>query len=250
MVEFHQFGGLDHSGAARDGLAIPNFNEEEGFVMAQWKAFGGATLVAAFLGGTAIADVTAEDVWADWVSYYEDIGQSVTAASQEKSGDTLVLTDAVFSADMPDGNYSLTIPEIRLREMGDGRVEVIVSEEMPMEFSSNVEGGEAVDMNMVLRHANLVTIVSGNPNDTAYNVTADQLGMVIDGMVVEGEDLAMNMTFALNDVVTNYAMTTADNRIVTSDLAAGGLTFDISMEDPNGDGNFTMTGNMVKEAVH
>lgn len=213
--------------------------------MAQWKTLGGSALLAALLGSTAAnADVTAEEVWQSWVDYYSAMGQTLSAGSQEKSGDTLVVTDARFAAELPDGSFESTIPEIRLRDLGDGRVELVLPDLMPVTMATKPETGEAVDMRMNFRQSGMTTIISGAPGDMTYDLTAPELGFGMESLTVDGEAVEVVLDVVIKGSVAQYHMTESGARSISSTFSGDSLTFDMSAKDPEGSGNFAMTGEM------
>jgi hypothetical protein len=53
---------------------------------------GCAALILAFSSQSALADLTAKDVWSDWQSYISDMGYEMTG-TQTMSGKTLKFID-------------------------------------------------------------------------------------------------------------------------------------------------------------
>lgn len=205
----------------------------------------GAASLAALLGGTsAQADVTAAEVWQAWIDYSATMGQTVETGGQDQSGDTLVITDAVFRGSQPDGSFSLTIPEIRLRETG-GTVEITVSEEMPMIADSTGEAGEKVSMAMLLTQQGLVTVASGTTGDMTYDLTAPAIGFEMGDMTVDGVPVDMTLTAALRDTAARYRATEGDAQRITSGMTAAALEFTMAVTDPEGGGTFRIDGGLA-----
>jgi len=210
--------------------------------MSQFKAHCATLTVAAALAGApALADVTAEQVWQAWVDYSADMGQEVTTGGQEMSGDTLVITDAVFSGSQDEADFTLTIPEIRLRETG-GMVEVTTSSEVPMSVTGTGEAGEAVDMSMLVRHLGMVTVVSGTPEEMTYRFNAQEIGFEMGDMMVEGEPIDLSFAITARDAVGQYQMTEGDLRNITSTLSAAGADYSLSATDPEEGGTLNLEG--------
>ncbi|MGB5068640.1 MAG: DUF2125 domain-containing protein [Albidovulum sp.] len=204
---------------------------------------GAFALVATLLGSTAaMADITAEEVWQGWTSYYADMGQSLSVGTKTMQGDTLVISDAMMTATVPDGTFNMTIAEIRLREMGDGRVEVTMSEEIPVRMLSQPSTGETVDMGMKMTQSGLITIVSGSTVDSTYDFSATKLALSVDGMKVDDETVPMKLDVSMGGTGGSYRMTSNDLRQITSDFRADSLDFSVSAQDPEGAGSFSSTG--------
>src|SRR5690606_36862881 len=244
MVEFHPPAALDRSHAATD--AVGEFGHKTGMIMKQWTGLGSGALCAYLLGSTALfAEVTADDVWKGMTDYYAALGQAVTTGSQERQGGTLVVTDAVFASEVPEGSFSATFAEIRLKELGDGRVEVTLPAEVPIRMLSKPESGEAVDMGMKFTQSGLSMIVSGTPEDTAYDLTAPEMGFAVDGMTVDGSEVPLKLNAKLTGNSGSYRMTTAAGRKVVSDMKVEKLDFEVAAQDPEGKGDFSASGSLT-----
>ncbi|SPH23821.1 hypothetical protein DEA8626_02893 [Defluviimonas aquaemixtae] len=214
--------------------------------MKQWNGTSAVALTALLLGSTATrADITANEVWQGMSDYYADLGQQVETGSMQTTGDTLVITDAVFASETPEGKFSATIPEIRLRELGDGRVEVTMSEEIPVQVLTKPETGETVDMGMKVTHSGLSMIVSGDMADTAYDITAPEMAFIIDGMKVDGADVPLQVNATLTGNTGSYRMLTGTSREVTSDMSADKVDFEVGATDPKGNGTFSASGSLT-----
>ena len=214
--------------------------------MTDWNTSGAFALAAALLGGSAaMADISAEEVWQGWTSYYADMGQSLSAGTKTMQGDTLVISDAMMTATVPDGTLSLKVAEIRLREMGDGRVEVTMSEEIPLRMLGHPSTGENVDMGIKMTQSGLTMVVSGSADDTTYDLSAAGLGLSIDGMKVDDETVPMTINASMGGVGGTYRMASNDLRQFTSDFHADRLDFTVSAQDPQGAGSFSSTGGIT-----
>ncbi|WP_343116242.1 DUF2125 domain-containing protein [Ostreiculturibacter nitratireducens] len=213
--------------------------------MAQWKTLGGGALLAVLLGSTSVhADVSAEEVWQSWVDYYASMGQMLSAESQEQSGDTLVVTGAKVSTEMPEGSFETTISEVRLRDLGDGRVEITIPEEIPLNVVTKPETGETVEMTMILRQTGMSTIVSGSADDMTYDMTAPELAIAMEGATVDDETFPFDLNVVMTGNVAQYRMTGTDAREITSTFSTDSLAFDMAANDPEGGGTFTASGEM------
>lgn len=211
--------------------------------MGRMKALGAITFAVAFSGGAAAwADVTAEDVWQDWTSYYAELGQTVSTGSQGMQGDTLVITDAVFTSNVEGGSFTAAIADLKLREMGDGRVEVTLSNEMPMRIFSKPATGEALDAALRFTQSGLSMIVSGNPGEMSYAIAAPQMGFVVDSLIVDDKPVPLKLDIALTGNSGTYSMKKDGGRDVTSQFSADAATFDIAASDPEGTGSLTASG--------
>lgn len=214
------------------------------------KKFGAGAALAVLLGTTAVrADVTADQVWADWTAYYQDLGQTVTTTSQGMQGDTLVVQGVSFGSTMPEASVATTIPEVRLRNVGDGTVEITMSETIPVTMNAKSPEGEATDMAINVTQSGLKMIVSGAPGDLTYDFTAATLGVNIADMKTNGEAVPMTVALNLKNSVGKSHSVTGAGRDITSDFTAESMDFDIAAKDPKGTGNFAMKGTLATPAV-
>lgn len=211
--------------------------------MGRMKTLGAIAFAAAFSGGLAArADVTAEEVWQDWTAYYAALGQTVSTGSQGKQGDTLVITDAIFASNVEGGSFTATVADLKLREMGDGRVEVTLSNEMPMRILSKPSSGESLDAALKFTQSGLSMIVSGNPGEMSYAIAAPQLGLVVDSLIVDDKPVPLKLAIALSGNSGTYAIKKDGGRDVTSQFSAESATFDIAASDPEGTGSLSGSG--------
>ncbi|MDW4550067.1 DUF2125 domain-containing protein [Defluviimonas sp. D31] len=214
--------------------------------MRHWTGRGAGALTALLLGTTAVqADVTAAEVWQGLTDYYGDLGQTVTTGSSVTEGDTLVITDAVFASETPEGSTSATVAEVRLKELGDGRVEVTMSEEIPIAITAKPATGEAVDMAMKITQSGLAMLVSGQATDMTFDFTADTIGIRTEQTEVEGDAIPMTLDATLTGNAGNYRMVTEGARNVSSTMTAEKLDFAVSGKDPKAETDFAASGSLT-----
>ncbi|MCU9848024.1 DUF2125 domain-containing protein [Defluviimonas sp. WL0024] len=214
--------------------------------MRHWTGRSAGALTALLLGTTAVqADVTAAEVWQGLTDYYGDLGQTVTTGSSAMDGDTLVVTDAVFASETPEGGTKATVAEIRLKELGDGRVEVTMSEEIPVAITAKPATGEAVDMAMKITQSGLAMVVSGQATDMTFDFTADTIGIRTEQTEVEGDTVPMTLDATLTGNAGNYRIVTEGARNVTSTMTADKLDFAVSGKDPKAETDFSASGSLA-----
>lgn len=212
----------------------------------------GSTL-AALLGTTAArADVTADQIWQGWVDYYSAMGQEVTTGSKEMQGDTLVVTDAVFASKAnPEATFSSTVAEIRLKELGDGRVEITLADSIPMLISGKPKDGKPFEAKIDLTQSGLSLIASGTPDDTTYDFTAPEMAVKADGINVDGENAPVVVDVKLTSSVGKTHMTRTGGIGVESAFTAETMDMAVKAAAPDSaaaadKGSFDMTGSFQK----
>ncbi len=137
--------------------------------MKMWKLAGSAAALALIAANPVLADVTPEDVWQSWQDVMATSGSTVTTGSVERDGDTLIVTDVKAAFDGDDGKGETAIAEIRLRDRGDGTVEVTMAEEASFTSASpGIDGGKPFGAKGMVKMPGLVGTVSGSADDMAY----------------------------------------------------------------------------------
>jgi hypothetical protein len=188
----------------------------------RFKALAG-TAGLALLSGPAFADVTAQDVWANWQSYMQEFGYELSS-SENASGGQLVISDLVMTMDVPeeDGSTSATIGEMTFVENGDGSVAITLSNDVAMNFAFD-DGIEDVVAKMIMHHEALTSTASGTADAITYDYSAGSITLQLAKLEVDGEeitDLDAEVTFSgiagtsqisVGDTVVSKDAMTADN---------------------------------------
>ncbi|MGO4851698.1 DUF2125 domain-containing protein [Phaeovulum sp. W22_SRMD_FR3] len=222
--------------------------------MVQWKSTVAiAALSAMLLPGAGAAAVTADEVWQSWVDYYTALGYEVNTASDKMMGDTLVLTDIDLSMVSEIGETNsekvrtetkISIPEARMKEMGDGTVEVTLSNQMPMTSKTEVPDGDPINTEMMIAQQGLKMTASGEVGDISYAMKADEVAVEMTGFEAVETDVPAKMRFAMNGIVGTYTMASDDEaQSITSDMTAASADLTVSGADPEANSTINMTAN-------
>lgn len=219
--------------------------------MGHRKLYGAGLLAASLLGSTAaFADVTPEEVWASWSKSYEAFGYDIKVGSEDRSGDTLTLKDVVMTTDTPEATTVMTVPEMRFRDAGDGTVEVTTAETMDIDTKAKPQGAaEEVDVNMQMRQKDMVAIVSGTPDNLAYDMTAPEIVIEMDQIIADGETQPVKMQMTMLDSKGIYGVEQQGGQKITTDFKTGTLRFTVSGADPEDGATFNMTGDLADLAL-
>ena len=117
--------------------------------MKQWKLAGSTAVIAILAGTGAYADVTPEEVWQNWQDMSASYGQTVTATSAERDGDTLVVSGVTVTYDKDGVAVSGSMDELNFTDNGDGSVDVTMSESYPLLVKIPAkDGAEPVDLKL------------------------------------------------------------------------------------------------------
>jgi len=206
---------------------------------------GASALFVALLGSTAAqADITPEEVWANWQSMMEGMGQTVAVGSSARDGDTLVVSGIALSNEIEGGTFSVTIDEARLRDRGDGTVEITLSDSIPYELQMAPEGAEAVQMAATLNQSGAAILVSGSAEDTTYDYSASALELAMKTESGAEGTAPIDTTFGLTAPKGSYHVVTAAGRSGTSTFSADAMNYGFSGTNPEDQSTFATTGTL------
>ncbi len=195
----------------------------------------GAALVYAVATQGALADLTANDVWSDWQSYFQSMGYTISG-EQSSAGDVTTITNMTMVLDLTeeDGQFQMTMPEVILTENGDGTVSVGFPESFPMVISGQAED-EEFTVNLTYNQTDLDMVVSGSPEEMTYDYSATAIGIVLDSIEGGDEPLpedALEATFEFTGMTGTSQMVIGETREIAQTLDADQMTYRLSFEDP------------------
>jgi hypothetical protein len=185
----------------------------------------------------AFADVTAADVWAQFKSYMQTGGQTMSVGSEQMAGDTLTITDLQIAMDSPEAGVNATISILTFKENGDGTVTVTLPPEYPLALTMKPEGESEGTMNMVIKQTNLTAIASGTPENLNYAYAGEKIAVVLESLDLADDEPPVDMTMemAFNGVSGTYSIGSGEMRAFTAATNAASLTIDAHIEAPDED---------------
>lgn len=196
-----------------------------------------STSLAALITTPALADLTAQDVWAEWQAIAANSGYTLQAGDQSRSGDTLTVSGVTMSMELSEGAMVGQLGDITFTERGDGTVSIGLPEAYPLVFSgTDPEGGE-FSTRLTLRHDGLEMIASGSPGQTTHTYTAASIGITGDAFETDGETVPMDLELTMSQVAGEYEVATGAPMSVRSDLTAAGVAVAFAASDPEGSGD-------------
>ncbi len=207
----------------------------------------GAVFAYAIVTQGALADLTAQDVWDDWQSYLTQMGYTVSG-EQSVNGSVTSVTDMTVSMSLPeeDAAFQMRVPEMILTENGDGTVSIDFPESFPMTVSGEGEG-ETFSADILYTHNGLEMVVSGSSEDMTYDYSAASLGIKLDGVNVNGEEMPsaiLGADMEMTDLTGSSRMKVGENRDVDQTFKAGGLSYSLAFDDPESDETAKIDGNL------
>jgi hypothetical protein len=164
--------------------------------------------LAAIAAAPAAAQVSAEEVWAEWQAASAAAGQQMTADVSE-TADGLVLGNLTTRLDQ-DGTLSVgRVERVTLTETADGTLSVEVSNPYTLEltFEDGTDGNVTVEL--LVTHEALAIDVAGTPEARRYEYTADAV-TISDGAISNDSGAPLpriDMEIVARDLATTYDLT-------------------------------------------
>ena len=175
----------------------------------------GISATALMAAMPALADVTAEDVWANWqesMSLYGEGG--LTVAGESRDGDTLTISGVMLSMEDSDAAMSAELGDLTFTENGDGTVSIGMANSYPI----SITGDDDVTVTMVVEHSGLDLVASGDPEAISYDLSADRYGIVVTEIAGPDGTMDSDIRFVANDVAGAYLIETGDIQNIDYDL--------------------------------
>ncbi|MEM6938905.1 MAG: hypothetical protein AAF943_00505 [Pseudomonadota bacterium] len=170
----------------------------------------GIALPLCLAGQGAFADLTPQQVWTDWKTYMQGVGYTVEG-SESVSGGDLTISEIKLSFDAPDGqgDMEVMLDQIAFQQNGDGSVAIVFPDTLPIKVSGTegFDGGDAIDISMVLTQSGHSMVASGDPNDLTYAYEAATVGLSLDQVMVDGDAVEAG-TAKMNVTGTSVSNTT------------------------------------------
>ncbi|WP_370231211.1 hypothetical protein [Cognatishimia sp.] len=209
---------------------------------------GALAACTAVLATPSFADITPADVWDSWQSYLSGFTLDMTATEQ-RTGDDILVTDVSISFEVPDedGTVTITLPDMDFISRGDGTVEMKYGADMSVTARIEGEGGPDSQATIDIVPVGLSTIASGEPNDITYTYSAASLTYSVAEVLVEGAPIA-EIGAQIEGDVTVTGMTglvkiaTEGLTSIQQDVRYDSMTYDVRFVAPEDDGSFVTAG--------
>lgn len=210
-----------------------------------------ASILALMLSSTALhAEVSAQEVWDGWKSLSAGFGQTMTAASENMSGDTLTITGVQITQEVEGGSVLGTIDEVLMRETRDGTVEITMSPTYPMTINFTDPDGTAGQVMLELRQSGLVLVAGGTADETTYDLIADTLQIVTTSVTESGTPIDLTVDVSANAIAGSYVLRTVGDLVSLGTTATlGEMTFGLTAKDPATSTDATATGSIQQMAL-
>lgn len=188
----------------------------------------------------ATADIAPADVWADWKSYMESAGYSITA-TEEASADQLTLRDVVLQVELPeeDGTFAIEMESIIFSDRG-ADVDVTLPDQIRMIMNGTSEEGQTGNAVIVIDQTDPQLRASGDPSDLVYDYAARMVRIALDEIIADGQALGPEFIRAemkIADVSARTEMQTGDQRRMVQTMQTGAAEYALFVKDPAPDVN-------------
>ena len=213
-----------------------------------------AALAVAFVFGAPVvwappvwADVTPEEVWANWQTAKSMGGNTVTAASTSMDGDTLTVTGITVTLPGEGGAGTATLDEMQFQDNGDGTVAIILPDSFPLRLQMpadpNVAGATPLDLTLTVSLPDADITASGVPESISYVTDMPVIEVAAD--VAEGTgDTATTATIAakLTEVSGTYLVEAAESGTnISQEMAAKTLDLSVKSSGTTPDNDVAIT---------
>lgn len=190
---------------------------------------------AAFLAltaGAAGADVTARQVWDDWVAALDGTDAQLSTGSIDESNGTVTVTDVEMTSEAETGSYSVAVDRLTLDTNPDGTVSVTMSPSYPITLEGRDEQGQPTSVTLEVTHPDLVLTVSGDEENRNHAYRAPQISIELVEATRDGAPMEAAFAATLTDTAGSYAVADDDLRRFDSNITAGGLDLTAAGTDP------------------
>lgn len=190
---------------------------------------------ALLLASPALADVTADDVWANMQAQARATGGRLDA-TLSRTGETLTVDGVQIDWTLSEGigRFTLTAPGYTMIEQGDGTVQIIYPTTQSYVLDMLVDGDRA-SIEVGLESAASVTTASGDPGDISYaaQMSSDMSGYV-QFMPDDEVPIRFDFDIAGGSMDFSYRMTEGPLLTMTGQSTAAPATFNLQMAmDPD-----------------
>lgn len=219
-------------------------------MMTSWRRTAASVAALCVIsGGTAaFADVTAEQVWADWRDYMKDSGYTLEA-TETRSGDTLTVSGISMTFEVPeeDMTIEMSMGDMNFVDNGDGTVSITLAPSLPIDISVDAEDGEDVEIGLDYATDGLTIDVSGDPENMTYAYSAANIALTLVSLNIEGEDVPMDefgqAEFRMADVEGTTEMSVGNLRQSVQKVTTGAVSYVMDFNEPDdGGGRFVIRG--------
>ena len=177
-----------------------------------YARLSGASALALLLSLQSAGALTPEEAWEAWQTQGLASSPDFKAANTVREGDTLVVTGITTSNAVPEGPvFSMTMPEVRFRDAGNGTVEVTWPQPMELVAKGLKDTGDKSLVTVSIAQEQAVMVGTGAADAPSYAITADKVTATVEQVInPEGEVQDVTGDVVMTGVTGSYAFAQAD----------------------------------------
>jgi hypothetical protein len=217
-----------------------NAHHMKGDIMSYLATARGAVCFAALVAAnTAMADLSATQVWTDWKTQLTMSGTAdITTSAEQQSGDTLNVRGLTLRFADEDVVLVADIGDLQFVEQRDGSVTITMPETYPI----TITGADGVIITVDISQSGMQMQVSGDPDVMTYDISADRYMIALRDVVDGSDTFTGDLRFMANDLTGTYQATNADLRNLQYNLAAGSFDILVDIQIPDSSGEYVTMG--------
>jgi len=185
-----------------------------------------SAVLAAVLASTPVqAEITPSEAWEMLTKYAKIYEYDVSVGAISDNGQSMTLSDVVFSNTNEGATISETIPKIDLSQADNGAVLMTVSPEMSaeMKFSSATDGSTTIPVNIALDGFEGTLDKIDGQFSVSYTISGATL--TISEFLVDGVSAPVSVNLSLNDATALASIDENFDGAFVSDFSVAALDF-------------------------
>ena len=191
-----------------------------------------ASVIATFLtANTALADVTALQVWDDWQALIQHAGGELDFDQSISDGIlTINNLNVTVNTGKIDALTMVGLGSLVLQDQDNGTVMVLLPTDAPIVLRRDKDL-----ITLMQSHKDLSLIVSGTPKDLTYRYKASALSLKLTELAIAGQNVEAAANITLNAIDGTTHSRNADLREMLQDLAIGAVSFKLDFAAADAD---------------
>ena len=196
---------------------------------ALWACVPALTLIGAT---QAAADVTSAQVWDDILSRLQAQGVTVSIGLEEAVSGGLILHEVAYRIDQNRVSAAVIIDQMRLRDRGDGGVDLIFAQ-APVALSLRPDNGDPIELVAMMTFTGQDIVYSGVPGALQVDWMAERVEVVLQSLSVAGEAVEIDQSLALEAIAAHsrFGQNASGDLTAINDGTLGALIFAIALKD-------------------
>ncbi len=184
------------------------------------------------VAGTAQADVTAREVWDDWVAALDGGEVAFSTASIDEADGRLTITDLTMTSELEEGSYSVSVDEIVLAETDDGTVTVTLSPSFPITLEGLDSDGAPTSLTFRIDQPGFTLVVSDVDAGRRHAYQAPEISVTLAEATQAGEPMDLETAATITDATGSYVVSDDDAQQFDSEFDAASARLETRGSDP------------------